>query len=378
MKQIKSEDISKNNAKLSVRKVGTILGSGALCVLMAGAISVGGLFNKNGENAVNDDRRETTTTAKTDSITKNEGESAYTTLDTVIWRKASINEYEIAKVEKVTQAETAKATEKTEASSQSQTTAETTKAKETKAKESENTQKQTSVQTEKPKEETSAETVKTEAPKKIMYLNDDVVNVRAQSNTSSKILTTLSIGDKVTVLSKPNNDWYEISFNGGKGYISSQYLSDTKVEKPKQTAQTAAKPAQPTTIQSSSTISYTDEEFDMLCYVLQGEVGNCSEASKIAVANVIINRVKSPAFPNSLSGVLTSGNQFTAISGYYNKTTVPNQNTIDCAKRALGGEDNSNGAIFYYAPKYCGGSTAAWFETLTFCMELDGQRYFKN
>ena len=113
------------------------------------------------------------------------------------------------------------------------------------------------------------------------------------------------------------------------------------------------------------------------CYVLQGEVGNCSEQSKIAVANVIINRVKTGRFGSSISDVLTAPNQFTAINGYYSGRNKPTQNTIDCAKRALNGEDNSNGAVYYYAPKYCGGSTAAWVESLTFCMELDGQRYFK-
>lgn len=128
---------------------------------------------------------------------------------------------------------------------------------------------------------------------------------------------------------------------------------------------------------NSGTISYTDEEFEMICYVLQNEAGGCSESSKVAVANVIINRVKSPNFPNTLKEVLTADNQFTAINNYYNKVNVPTQNTIDCAARALNGEDNSNGAVFYYAPKYCSGSSAAWFETLTFCMELEGQRFFK-
>ena len=51
---------------------------------------------------------------------------------------------------------------------------------------------------------------------------------------------------------------------------------------------------------------------------------------------------------------------------------------IKVSGEALAGEDNTNGATYYYAPAYCGGSTAAWFETLQFCLEVDGQRYFKN
>ncbi|MGN0601557.1 MAG: cell wall hydrolase [Oscillospiraceae bacterium] len=128
---------------------------------------------------------------------------------------------------------------------------------------------------------------------------------------------------------------------------------------------------------SSGTVNYTSEEFEMMCYVLQNEAGYLSESSKIAVSNVILNRVKSPNFPNSISGVLTSNNQFTSIRNYYNRTNPPTQNTRNCVQRALKGEDNSNGAVYYYAPKYCGGSSAQWFESLNFCMELEGQRFFK-
>jgi spore germination cell wall hydrolase CwlJ-like protein len=152
----------------------------------------------------------------------------------------------------------------------------------------------------------------------------------------------------------------------------------TTSEKPAtETTVTETDKSASSTTASSGAISCTDEEFNMLCYVLQGEVGDCSDESKLAVANVIINRVKSSSFPDSISGVLTQSNQFTAISGYYSGSNTPTESTIECARRAVNGEDNSNGAIYYYAPNYCSGSTAAWFETLTFCLELDGQRYFK-
>ena len=95
------------------------------------------------------------------------------------------------------------------------------------------------------------------------------------------------------------------------------------------------------------------------------------------VALVATDRVS--AFDKVLpgDGIPGKGIALTAISNYYNKTNPPTEHTKECVKRALNGEDYSNGALFYYAPKYCGGSTAAWFESLTFCMELEGQRFFK-
>ena len=135
----------------------------------------------------------------------------------------------------------------------------------------------------------------------------------------------------------------------------------------------------PKTVYNSSTIKYTQEDFDMMCYVVQAEVGNCPEAYKIAVANVIINRVKSPKFSyaNSIKAVLTASNQFTSISNYYNKYKVPNQSTINCCKRALAGEDNTNGAVYFYTPGYVGASVAAWFESMQLCIAWPNARFFK-
>lgn len=360
MKQKITVDAGKKTAKPSIRKVGTILGSGALCVLTIGTISVCGLVNKSSDtNKIQSE----TKAAATTTITTTERTSTYTTLDTVAWRKASINEYDIA---------------------QTQATTSQTKAKKT-----------SSVTTEKITEKN--------IKNKSMYATE-IVKIRVRPNADAEACATLAQDDKVTVTAQTSNGWFAVTYDDYKGYVKADYLTSkvpasakksTKksttskkvvttavaAKKAVTTKRTTTKPATTTAAVSSSrgyTVNCTDEEFDMLCYVLQGEVGSCSEASKLAVANVILNRVKSPAFPNSISGVLTSNNQFTAISGYYNRSTPPTQNTIDCARRALNGEDNSNGAIYYYAPQYCGGSTAAWFETLTFCMELDGQRYFKN
>lgn len=126
---------------------------------------------------------------------------------------------------------------------------------------------------------------------------------------------------------------------------------------------------------ASENIKYTAEEFEMMCYVVQAEVGNCTEPYKIAVANVIINRVKSSrfAYAKNIKAVLTAGGQFTSISNYYSKTNKPNQSTINCCKRALAGEDNSNGAVYYYSPKICG--SIAWFESMQCCLYLDSGLY---
>ncbi len=189
------------------------------------------------------------------------------------------------------------------------------------------------------------------------------VNLRTGASLDDDVMLVIPEGSEVIVTGY-TDDWYRVKFDGSSGFCMKKYLTENA-------------PEVSTDTYSGAVVEHTEDEFDMLCYVLQGEVGNCSEQSKIAVANVILNRVKDPRFPNSISGVLTQDNQFTAIYGYYSGSTVPSENTIECARRALMGEDNTNGAIYYYAPQYVGGETGSWFESLEFCMELDGQRYFK-
>jgi len=178
---------------------------------------------------------------------------------------------------------------------------------------------------------------------------------------------------------KVSNGWYKVEANGYTGYLIDDYLT---TKKPAVTTTTTQKvettTPEPSTPGSKPVISYTDEELEMFYYVVEGEVGGCSEKSKLVVANVIINRVKSPRFANTLKGVMTAKSQFTAINNYYSKKRTPTKSTIDCVNRALYGEDNSLGALYFYSKKYCSASTAAWFESLTFCLEIDGQRYFKT
>lgn len=114
-----------------------------------------------------------------------------------------------------------------------------------------------------------------------------------------------------------------------------------------------------TTTQSTTTsrgssrpvIPYTASELDLLARLVRAEAENQPYKAKVAVAAVVVNRVKSPEFANTISGVI-----YEKISGYYQFTPVENgwinrpatQECIQAAKDALYGADPSNGALFYF------------------------------
>lgn len=126
----------------------------------------------------------------------------------------------------------------------------------------------------------------------------------------------------------------------------------------------------------NGTLTYTDKDFLALVNVVQHEVGNCSSLSKQMVASVVINRALSGIFPSSMYDVVNQNNQFTGMKAYIDRTDYATQDTVYWCQYVLdNGIDYSNGALFYYAPQWCG--YMSYFENMTLVAEHDGQRYFK-
>ena len=71
---------------------------------------------------------------------------------------------------------------------------------------------------------------------------------------------------------------------------------------------------------------------------------------QVAVGAVILNRVKHPSFPNTISGVLYQPGAFSALNdGQWQKTEIT-ESAKKAAREALNGWDPTGGAIYYYNP----------------------------
>lgn len=64
---------------------------------------------------------------------------------------------------------------------------------------------------------------------KTMYVKASAINVRSQSNTSSDIVTSVTLNTEVKVVGEENG-WYKVEVNGKSGYIRNDLLSDKKTE----------------------------------------------------------------------------------------------------------------------------------------------------
>lgn len=120
--------------------------------------------------------------------------------------------------------------------------------------------------------------------------------------------------------------------------------------------------------------SITDEEIEILKYIVEQETRGGSYRHKCIVTNVVLNRVKDSRFPNTVKGVLLQKNQFSSTWNYYQKRNKPDDNTVNAINDVLNGKvkDESNGALYFHSM-----SNDGWFSSLCFVMELEGHRFFK-
>lgn len=107
---------------------------------------------------------------------------------------------------------------------------------------------------------------------------------------------------------------------------------------------------------SSSSSSISSSDLNLLARCVYAEARGESYVGQVAIAAVVLNRVESPSFPNTIAGVIYQPYAFTAVNdGQINLT--PNSTAYKAAQDALNGWDPTYGAIYYYNPAT---ATSSW------------------
>lgn len=98
-----------------------------------------------------------------------------------------------------------------------------------------------------------------------------------------------------------------------------------------------------------TTPSATESNIYLLARIISAEARGEVYSGQVAVGAVILNRIKHPSFPDTLSGVIYQPGAFTAITdGQFNEPVA--DSAYSAARDALNGVDPSGGAIYYYNP----------------------------
>ena len=94
----------------------------------------------------------------------------------------------------------------------------------------------------------------------------------------------------------------------------------------------------------------TDSEIYLLARCIHGEARGEPYKGQVAVGAVILNRVRSSEFPNTISGVIYQKGAFSVVAdGQINME--PGESALKAAKDAMNGWDPTGGCLYYYNPK---------------------------
>ena len=115
--------------------------------------------------------------------------------------------------------------------------------------------------------------------------------------------------------------------------------------------------------EDKNSFELNDNEYTVLLKIVEAEAGSEDLTGKMLVANVIMNRVNSDLFPNTVTEVVYQKHkgraQFSPTEdGRINSVTVSSE-TVEAVRRVMNGEDSSNGAL-YFRSVY---SNSGWFDS---------------
>ena len=127
------------------------------------------------------------------------------------------------------------------------------------------------------------------------------------------------------------------------------------------------------TSSTSSSSSSNSNNLNLLARLVYGEARGVPYTGQVAVAAVVLNRVKSSSFPNTISGVIYQQGAFDVVKdGQINLT--PNSTAIKAAQDALNGWDPSYGAIYYFNPST---ATNKWIWSRPMTVTIGRHRFCK-
>lgn len=124
---------------------------------------------------------------------------------------------------------------------------------------------------------------------------------------------------------------------------------------------------------SSGSTSSNSSNVNLLSRLVYAESRGEPYAGQVAVASVVLNRVKSSSFPNTISGVIYQSGAFDAVSdGQINLS--PNDTAKKAAQDAINGWDPSYGAIYYFNPAT---ATNKWIWSRPMTVTIGKHRFCK-
>jgi uncharacterized protein YgiM (DUF1202 family) len=198
----------------------------------------------------------------------------------------------------------------------------------------------------------------------------DGLNVRKEPTEDSKKLTVIYQNEKYPVLEQ-NGDWIKIHIEDENldGYVKSEFADLIATFKDAVSKEEEAKILQlqaeerakkETEVKYGDGFTYTEEDLKLLACLVHAEAGTQSYEGKLAVANIVLNRVKSSKYPDTIKSVIYQDGQFSVahsgslekqLNNFDNYNSKSQKMSIKAAKDALEGMNNIGKRLYFHTYK---------------------------
>lgn len=185
----------------------------------------------------------------------------------------------------------------------------------------------------------------------------DALRLRKEPSTEVGFYTMIARGEEMEVIEVRDDGWVYVDYEDTNGYVSGEYVDihflidsgETMEEiKARKKAEEEAK-AKLVTNYGAATVGADDTM--LLAALIQCEAGSEPYEGQLAVGAVVMNRVRSGAYPDNIYGVIYASGQFTpAISGKVDRLYVSGkikESCIQAAQEAIAGNTNVGSATHF-------------------------------
>ena len=179
-------------------------------------------------------------------------------------------------------------------------------------------------------------------------VNTETLRVRMEPSVDAGTHGLLPKGEIVEVLEDREDGWVCIDYEGMDGYVSGEFVSlDFQIDAGETMAEIKAR--EEAEREAKRYVNYGEYTTDadtalLLAALIQCEAGGEGYEGQLAVGAVVMNRVRSGAYPDSIHGVIYASGQFTpAMSGKVNRVYESGKISASCiqaAQDAIAGNSN--------------------------------------
>ena len=189
----------------------------------------------------------------------------------------------------------------------------------------------------------------------IVTIETETLRVREAPNKDASVIGLLTADDELEIIDFVNDDWISVDYQDETGYVSTEFVDvDFHIDAGETLAairQREEEERRAKLTANQGAVIVGGDDLRLLAALIHCEAGSETYNGKLAVGAVVMNRVRSGAYPDTISGVIFASGQFTpALNGKVARVYTSGNFSAGCyeaAQAAINGETNVGSATHF-------------------------------